>query len=510
MVDTIVLRIHNLKKYDVLIKTLHLERNKGFKTKTVSVDQNEFDRLKGIGFGLRYTLDVMELNKSGEFLAKTEFSKKYNSSHHYAFVYRVDYSNDFIEFNFSVPKYKFGTNILMDVEHWWDVHYRLYECSTINHNVLYTVNNLIRFIQIFLAKEFINSKIEMHDVELNRIDFCFNQIFPNKEDALKFLNFQKKLHKTYARESNEIYNYETSLMHKNNRTSFKIYHKGSEYSKHDSKEHERINKEKGCQYFKVEKFQAFADRILRYEMTFRSAGLNYIFKHNMFRKQCPIFKIDHNIYLRVDRIKQRNESISKRIAELQSEEARNAFRKFNPYQAISKEDRLTHKYVSNLINSKPKFMLRISEFSTLFNKQTINAKCHTALFSKNLIQLCATRFLEEVKDFQVSELPPELKLGLLIDEYNRTHKVTMQKADLLRFYELWVKYGSFKEAAKASNYARATIYRYKERFNRIGVNEKQFQAGNEDRFVKPNLDLKEYHSFITSSRIMDGVKIFRL
>ncbi len=54
-------------------------------------------------------------------------------------------------------------------------------------------------------------------------------------------------------------------MYTTHRYSLKIYHKGSEYTKHDRKEHKRINILKGKEYFKINELQSISDKILRYE-----------------------------------------------------------------------------------------------------------------------------------------------------------------------------------------------------------------------------------------------------
>jgi hypothetical protein len=509
MVDSIVLRIHNLKKYDLLIQILHLEKNRGFRIKTVSVDQKEFDRLKSLGFGMRYTLDVMEHNRTGEFLAKTEFSKRYNTSGHYAFVYNINYSRDFIEFNFSIPKYKFGSNVIMDIEHYWDIHFKYNESTTLDYQVIYVVNNLIRFIKVFLAKEFIGCNISSQDVEVNRIDFCFNQIFPTKDDAMRYLNFQKKLHKKYARENGGAYNYDTTIMYTSNRSSFKIYHKGAEYKKKDFRQHIKINTEKQFEYFKTAQIQCLADRMLRYEMTFRSSGLNYIFKNNIFRKNCSIFKAEYKTYLKVDAIKQRNDSIEKKIGEISDEQEKAAFKKYHPYEKITKDDLNAHKYISSLLNSNPKFMLHITDDADRYNRVTQPGKCDTALFSEELVQLCIHRLIKEVKEFQISELPDIERLELLIDQYNARTKKKMMKSELIRFYEMWKKHGSFKEAVRICGFSRATIFRYKMRFKRLNITEKQFSPDNIS-LISPEINFKEYQSIITMTPIMKGIRIFKL
>jgi hypothetical protein len=53
------------------------------------------------------------------------------------------------------------------------------ECTTLEHSINYAWRNLTPFIKVFLAKEFIN------------YNFCFNQIFPSREDTLRYLPFYR-------------------------------------------------------------------------------------------------------------------------------------------------------------------------------------------------------------------------------------------------------------------------------------------------------------------------------
>src|SRR5690606_27955484 len=83
-------------------------------------------------------------------------------------------------------------------------------------------------------------------IEIRRIDLCYNQHFETKEEALMYLENQKKLKKEK--------NYNTKSQTKSFGTThaqttsfgsyFKIYHKGSEYSKSDGdlKKHLEINR----------------------------------------------------------------------------------------------------------------------------------------------------------------------------------------------------------------------------------------------------------------------------
>src|SRR5437868_3457585 len=132
MIDTVVIRLHDLNRYDTLVKTLQRRKNTGYKLKIGTIDSREDQRLKKAGYRDPQTrLEIMEINRTGEYIIKTQVSHQVNISHHYAFTYRIDMTRDLIEFNFSIPKYKFGTNILQFVEHRRDRDYRLHDNSTL-------------------------------------------------------------------------------------------------------------------------------------------------------------------------------------------------------------------------------------------------------------------------------------------------------------------------------------------------------------------------------------------
>lgn len=497
MIDTIVVRLHDLKKYAEVIKELKLNRNKGFTLKTATVDAKEYSRIEKMKhIDTKFRFDVMELNRTGEYLVKTQVAKQVSNSGHYAFAYRIDVTRDFIEFNFSVPKYKFGSNVLMFVEHYGDRDFIFYDCRTLEYNIRRAPAFIKSFIKYFLKKEFI-TKIDLIDIEVNRIDVCFNQVFKSKEEALAYFNLQKKLRKKHSREEDGgKTDYNTSFMYSTKRSSSKIYHKGTEYRKNDLKEHSKINKEKGYIYFDIDKYQELADRILRYELTIRCAELNYLFKHNIFRSECPFYKIDYANYMRIGNTIKRNERIAKRIGELPQNQ-KEEFRMLHPYEKISKEDRMTYKYVSRLIERKPLFMMEISKAEEDYNKKTVNYECDRANFSLSLISLCLRKLVVFISEFKIKELPNEEKVSILIDEYNSRHRTKLQKSDMVQFYQQLSKYGSFKEAGIAVGYSRATWYRYKDRFKKIGITENHVQPNSDFSIPKAPLDLQLYHDIVS-------------
>lgn len=159
----------------------------------------------------------------------------------------------------------------------------------------------------------------------------------------------------------------------------------------------------------------------------------------------------------------RNDRIAKEVGNLPKEE-RDAYKKLYPYEMINKNDRGTYKYISHLIETSPKFMLKISDAAMMYNSYTvINDVSTTALFSKELIALCLKKLSDFINDFQLKELPNEEVIALSIDKYNRTHRQQLPKADMIQFYLLLVETGSFKEANRLSRYSHATLYRYKAR-----------------------------------------------
>ncbi|MEO7045537.1 MAG: phage/plasmid replication protein, II/X family, partial [Ferruginibacter sp.] len=388
------------------------------------------------------------------------------------------------------------TNILMYIEHSRDRDYIYFENSILKYNIEKAPDFFMHFIKYFFWKEFILYDIDFSDVEINRIDVCFNQVFATREDALYYLDYQKKIRKKHSREEGDVF-YESSLMSITKRHSEKIYHKGTEYKKHDLKQHQKINNEKGRKIFDIEKLQEFADRILRYEITLRNPELNYLFKHNIFRKKCAIFKINLENYKRIGNIKKRNERTAKAIAELPPSE-RALYTKLHPYEAIDKNDSSTFKYVSHLMESSPKFMLAISSESDLFNKYTVvNAASDKALFSKKLIGLCLQKLSDYIHNFQLRELPAEEVISISIDNYNLSHRHKLPKADMIQFYLLLAQTGSFKEANKLSRYSHATLYRYKDRFKKIGISENHIKPDDNFSLPEAPIDLKEYHAFLT-------------
>ena len=179
---------------------------KGYSTETARIDREEIAEIRQKGFRKASDiLDVLRVNRSGEFLLKTKSAKQVNASNHYAFTYFIDYTKNYVEFNFSIPKYIFGSNILMFVDHYGDKQYAYHTCSELDHNINRAFERLHQFLKVFFKMEFLGCPVEYEDVEVNRIDVCFNQVFPNRDEALRYLEYQKRLKKSMQETKKEFF-----------------------------------------------------------------------------------------------------------------------------------------------------------------------------------------------------------------------------------------------------------------------------------------------------------------
>lgn len=309
MIDTVILRVHNLEKNHTLVNNLDNFTTKGYETRLLDVPASFMKDIseKGIkdpAIILEELRFKNKMGKGGRYILKTKVGKHVNLSSHYMLTYFINYTKDYVEFNFSIPKYKYGTNMFLFVRHQVDRGYMFFNASTLDFNMRDSYELLMTFLKRFFHWEFIMCTVKFTDIEINRIDVCFNQVFKDKADALLYLEYQKRLKKKYARDENGVMRgYETSLMYVTNRFSAKIYHKGTEYERHDKKEHLKYNNEKRVEYFKTKSLQVFADRILRYELTLRNPFLNYIHKRHIFRKKDKQWQNLYTQYHLVEAIK---------------------------------------------------------------------------------------------------------------------------------------------------------------------------------------------------------------
>lgn len=265
MIDTVIIRIHRLEeKYQHFVKYLHQINPDNFK-KTFKHFENE-----------NITKTSTFFADSGRMLTLHHRTTIGVPSSHYNISVDINQERDFIEFNFSLPKFLFSTNVLQFVD---------FHDQSLHHVYNKFLFELDRFFNLYLPLP-----PDKFDVEINRIDFCFNQHFLSKHDALTYLDQQRNLDVFGAKTENGKFDtYDTTINYSTKNYGFKIYHKGTEFKKND------LNKllKNNPKNINLPHMAETADKVLRYELTARKGLLNYLFKQKITNDQNTM--VNHNI-----------------------------------------------------------------------------------------------------------------------------------------------------------------------------------------------------------------------
>lgn len=286
MIDTIGLELRDLKKHEGVVNILRLTKG-GYK------------KYDGRGVSLNHEILMPEVSRRAK--EKFMYKVKETASSHYKLIITVDWFDDVIKFNFSVPKYFYGHNIAQAVQSPCDKDFNFtYHSFDEIKDLGY--QRMMRYLYTFFDSEFPTIKIDYTDLKLKRLDLCYNQIFQTSNDALEYLELQKSVKKKFLREQQGCQTFETSIFYWNKNYSVKIYHKGTEYKKNDKNEHIRINTIKKANIFDVEYLQQISDRILRYEITIRPSYMSYLYNNYLFRSNSKQFKTWKKIYNQVKNI----------------------------------------------------------------------------------------------------------------------------------------------------------------------------------------------------------------
>ncbi|MBC7410897.1 MAG: hypothetical protein H7331_00390, partial [Bacteroidia bacterium] len=270
---------------------------------------NELFRLKGkseyksehpLSPYLPYSITVDEVRERSK--AKHHSKPKHNPSSTYKIIYNLDPNYGKITAEFSLPKYIYGTNIIQSVE---NVNEKDFTFSTdkfnIDHHVKDCYDRFYKMINQYFKNEFPLCKIDFTQIEITRIDLCFNHIFETKTDAFAYLDLMKESKRNYQRSTHPTGRYETSFMHvSGNDYSFKAYLKGPEYARDDAPEHRKINKLKNKQIFDVDFLQQTADKIIRYEITCRRQYFDYHHNFKLNRKNSREHSLLRKIFTSMD------------------------------------------------------------------------------------------------------------------------------------------------------------------------------------------------------------------
>lgn len=211
--------------------------------------------------GSKVTVSGMKFVKTGFLKKEKEFTKCTLTSSSYDINYEVHLTQNYMMMEFSIPKYLYGHN----TEHFPK-----------NHNEVELENELKMFLLRFFLVEF-KGEIQLEDIEIMRVDLCFNYKFKSLENKEMFKALMPKLFNSVFSETKSItYGENESVMYKTQDYSFKIYDKGLEFFKHDYKKllKTKSRKEVDAIYYR-------SQFILRAELTFRKRKMSYDFFQNI-------------------------------------------------------------------------------------------------------------------------------------------------------------------------------------------------------------------------------------
>lgn len=202
----------------------------------------------------------------------------------------VNFQKDknYVDFNVSIPKFYFGHNVGQYILSPIDADFSfLYADINKQKNVSYML--LLRFFDDFI-KYVLNGLVSRFDIQIRRIDFCYNLIFSTPEDLDLYYEKLKTIRMKYLRtSSNKLSSYQTSFSYVGKGYSFKVYKKGAEFEKNDARHLDKFNEEKNALHFNVPQLKNLAFRTLRYEITMRKEFMSRLYRDNWYRKDCPLW-----------------------------------------------------------------------------------------------------------------------------------------------------------------------------------------------------------------------------
>lgn len=319
--DTVAYRLHNLHNYPVTVKSV--------------------EKLKG-GKGLILIEDTPDLIGERS-LRKATFNKDHDSIRLLAYttklfipsssskiILRYDETQQFIHFEFSLPKFFFGNNVCELIPPIQSRHYNrsdvdMYKlCSQYWFNAMKFAFKKI----IFELTNGLESVKYWGDVELFRWDIAFNQIFNTRKDAMHYLDSVGRVSAPRIRDGNKgkFDNGNVTFLTEN--YYFKVYHKGTDFARTGASDIRKIFEEYGGKieyhrnpnqdnfinqltmqhetYVKgnllpensniersirmIPELQEYSDRILRYEFEAKSKFMSYAYNTRLAKVKMPAYR----------------------------------------------------------------------------------------------------------------------------------------------------------------------------------------------------------------------------
>lgn len=261
MIDTIHIRLHNFSTYNFMYNSLYLKKGDNSSFTQAFINDETVQTLS-----YRTGSIFHDTNRILPITSRASFNMP---SSHYTISYRVNYIQNYIDFNFSVPKAKYKTNIFQFI-------------NPIEPNNVTLLYQMFKdYLKDFFMQTFAEN-ISFYDLEIRRIDFCYNQCFQNKNDTFIYLDTMISNGHKYAQITNNvpvIYNdggRASSFGYKTKLYYFKVYHKGNEFKKNDLKQLQKLTSKIKREYnvtygFDLSELSNEADKMLRYESSYTTS-----------------------------------------------------------------------------------------------------------------------------------------------------------------------------------------------------------------------------------------------
>jgi len=382
MIDTIKLAIHSPIYRDSQRKEYRLENKILYNLFLENCNQKTSGFILNRKTGLTTRESVFQL--------KTNSYEKYEMmilngslktpSYSYEIFFRI--FEERIDIEFSIPKFLYGTNS-----------FELYTHS--NYIKLSAYQLLIVSIKKFFKDIFFNVPVDYGYVQLQRFDFCFNQVYKNYDDSLKALNFIKLKHSAVA----DKLNYKFGYVELTKSNYLKIYHKGEEFKKHDAKKIFDKNIAK------------FSDHILRFEKKHNPKNIAYFYNCN--------FKNRGRYFLKQEYLKQKKDGKLNRHLRAEFENVQNFTIEASKLQNCTKLPEslfniLYKKFIREIIQ---KFTIQNLSVKTLYN-EVLNSKEDKILKVRILALITTFKSLKRAFDFKAVSSSTYYRYKAYLNEKN--------------------------------------------------------------------------------------------
>jgi hypothetical protein len=453
--------------------------------------------------------------------------------------WKYDNVDNAVYFEFSVPKACYGTNVFQFVNHRTDLRQQfiLSYAVEIENQLEILHGRISRFIRAFLhdislhpvvsdAKARVlkmeRDAISLYDIEVERVDMCYNRIFNSKADALLYLDLLRSVTKKGLRKvkSNAVQVYESSLYMVTKYFTFKVYHKGTEFFKTDRKGLIDINHAEGWRKYEIDDLQNFANRILRYEIEYKKTGLNYLYKQRIYKKGSASYKAFKKQHMEYEVLQRKLD----RLAELKR--LRNQAKLYlfcisvgsksydGAFKLIidkMKPLRSGFLFVNKALGQHSRFKLEIFDYEREYNSTVTTDEYESyrspsfhfeknALFSSDLVKALGNHFQDFVKQFTLKTIPDQcLNSDVFISMYKQRNeefkknnlRFVSRNAGFFQFIKL-LDTMSMDEIKQNGEFDRRTFYRYAERLREFGY----FRESRLSRPIPCSKDFADYYMYV--------------